>query len=114
MFVEAKYSFALIFKDIIAQKLKYVKLHFLLSRRSRPRRGKHSARQSTRDQAEARTHYPQRDDTQKPSSGREAHKRATILHFAIFVLINILCQQAEAVFMDEKRSLFLISSVQVL
>jgi hypothetical protein len=35
VFVEAKHSFALIFKDIIAQKLKYIKLHFLLSRRLR-------------------------------------------------------------------------------
>ena len=32
--------------------------------------GKHSAWQSTHDRAEARTHYTQRDDTQKPSSGR--------------------------------------------
>ena len=46
MFVWEKYSFTLIFKDIIAQKLKYIKLHFLLSRR--PASGASIARGSQR------------------------------------------------------------------
>ena len=36
-----------------------------------PRRGKHSAWQSTHHRADARTHYPQRNSAQKPSSGRK-------------------------------------------
>jgi len=33
--------------------------------------GKHSAWMSSRSRAEARTHHPQRNDAQKPSSGRK-------------------------------------------
>ena len=37
-------------------------------------RGKHSAWMSTHRRAEARTHYPQRNGTQKPPSEREGDR----------------------------------------
>ena len=37
-------------------------------------RGKHSAWQSAHSRAEARTHYTQRNGTQKPSSGRKGYR----------------------------------------
>ena len=50
-------------------------VEFLLSRRLHPGQGKHSAWQSTaQNRAEARTHHPQRNSAQKPSSGRKGDR----------------------------------------
>jgi len=67
VFVESKYSFALIFKGIISQIIKFIKLNFS----NACIRCEHSARTSTHDRAEALTHYPQRYDVERlPPGGR--------------------------------------------
>ena len=64
-----------IYSNSLTQKDKKVKLRARIFRFPDARvRGKHSARQSTRDRAEARTHYPQRNGTQKHSSEREGDR----------------------------------------
>ena len=61
-----------IYSNSLTQKDKKVKLRTRIFRIPDARVwGNHSARMSTHDRAEARTHYPQKHGAQKPSSGRK-------------------------------------------